>query len=185
MTTLPVKRRKKLIEVAIPLEAINAASAREKSIRHGHPSTLHLWWARRPLAAARAVNFCQTVDDPSAVSEEFPTEEDQENEGPGQQRGAPGLHPWISPRWLKLMPWHWCPLLPSAISPASPTSRCRSATTISLSFKTSTAPYGTSASKFCSRPSKRSSDPQPSHDPNPKRHHPSSRERIPAAADGR
>jgi putative DNA methylase len=51
----PVKRRKKLIEVAIPLEAINAASAREKSIRHGHQSTLHLWWARRPLAAARAV----------------------------------------------------------------------------------------------------------------------------------
>jgi putative DNA methylase len=51
MTTHPVKRRKKLIEVAIPLEAINAASAREKSIRHGHPSTLHLWWARRPLAA--------------------------------------------------------------------------------------------------------------------------------------
>ena len=80
MTTHPVTRRKKLIEVAIPLEAINAASAREKSIRHGHPSTLHLWWARRPLAAARAVNFCQTVDDPSAVSEEFPTEEEQENE---------------------------------------------------------------------------------------------------------
>jgi len=76
----PVKRRKKLIEVAIPLEAINAASAREKSIRHGHPSTLHLWWARRPLAAARAVIFCQMVDDPSAVPEEFPTEEDQENE---------------------------------------------------------------------------------------------------------
>ena len=58
MTTHPVKRRKKLIEVAIPLEAINAASAREKSIRHGHPSTLHLWWARRPLAAARAVQWC-------------------------------------------------------------------------------------------------------------------------------
>jgi len=80
MTDHPVKRRKKLIEVAIPLEAINAASAREKSIRHGHPSTLHLWWARRPLAAARAVIFCQMVDDPSAVPEEFPTEEDQENE---------------------------------------------------------------------------------------------------------
>jgi hypothetical protein len=76
----PVKRRKKLIEVAIPLEAINAASAREKSIRHGHPSTLHLWWARRPLAAARAVIFCQMVDDPSAVPEEFPTDVDQENE---------------------------------------------------------------------------------------------------------
>jgi putative DNA methylase len=56
---------KKLIEVALPLEAINVASAREKSIRHGHPSTLHLWWARRPLAAARAVIFAQMVDDPS------------------------------------------------------------------------------------------------------------------------
>lgn len=58
-------RKKKLIEVALPLDAINAASAREKSIRHGHPSTLHLWWARRPLAAARAVIFSQMVDDPS------------------------------------------------------------------------------------------------------------------------
>ena len=58
--------RKKLIEVALPLEAINKASAKEKSIRHGHPSTLHLWWARRPLAAARAVIFAQMVDDPSA-----------------------------------------------------------------------------------------------------------------------
>ena len=58
--------RRKLIEVALPLEAINIASAREKSIRHGHPSTLHLWWARRPLAAARAVIFAQMVDDPSA-----------------------------------------------------------------------------------------------------------------------
>ncbi len=58
--------RKKLIEVALPLEAINRASAREKSIRHGHPSTLHLWWARRPLAAARAVLFAQLTDDSSA-----------------------------------------------------------------------------------------------------------------------
>jgi putative DNA methylase len=63
---MTVKTRKKLIEVALPLEAINAASAREKSIRHGHPSTLHLWWARRPLAAARAVIFGQMVDDPSS-----------------------------------------------------------------------------------------------------------------------
>ena len=60
-----MQQRKKLIEVALPLEAINKASAREKSIRHGHPSTLHLWWARRPLAAARAVIFAQMVDDPS------------------------------------------------------------------------------------------------------------------------
>lgn len=75
-----VKLRKKLIEVALPLEAINAASAREKSIRHGHPSTLHLWWARRPLAAARAVLFAQLVDDPSSRPELFPTEEDQSKE---------------------------------------------------------------------------------------------------------
>jgi putative DNA methylase len=61
--------KKKLIEVALPLEAINKASAREKSIRHGHPSTLHLWWARRPLAAARAVIFSQMVDDPSGYTE--------------------------------------------------------------------------------------------------------------------
>ena len=60
-----MKIEKKLIEVALPLDAINEASAREKSIRHGHPSTLHLWWARRPLAAARAVIFAQMVDDPS------------------------------------------------------------------------------------------------------------------------
>ena len=72
--------RKKLIEVALPLDAINAASAREKSIRHGHPSTLHLWWARRPLAAARAVIFAQMVDDPSACPEEFPTEAGQKQE---------------------------------------------------------------------------------------------------------
>ena len=72
--------RKKLIEVALPLDAINAASAREKSIRHGHPSTLHLWWARRPLAAARAVIFAQMVDDPSGWPELFPAEEDQERE---------------------------------------------------------------------------------------------------------
>jgi putative DNA methylase len=64
-----MKSLKKLIEVALPLEAINKASAREKSIRHGHPSTLHLWWARRPLAAARAVIFAQMVDDPSAYVE--------------------------------------------------------------------------------------------------------------------
>ena len=72
--------KKKLIEVALPLEAINKASAREKSIRHGHPSTLHLWWARRPLAAARAVIFAQMVDDPSAHPDLFPTEKAQEKE---------------------------------------------------------------------------------------------------------
>ena len=72
--------KKKLIEVALPLEAINAESAREKSIRHGHPSTLHLWWARRPLAAARAVIWSSLVDDPSEHPEQFPTEEEQNQE---------------------------------------------------------------------------------------------------------
>jgi putative DNA methylase len=69
--------KKKLIEVALPLEAINRESAREKSIRHGHPNTLHTWWARRPLAACRAVLFSQLVDDPSAHPDQFPTEEAQ------------------------------------------------------------------------------------------------------------
>ncbi len=71
---------KKLIEVALPLEEINAAAKREKSIRHGHPSTLHLWWARRPLAAARAVIWSSLVDDPSAHPEQFPTLEEQNQE---------------------------------------------------------------------------------------------------------
>jgi len=68
--------KRKLIEVGIPLKVINEESAREKSIRHGHPSTLHLWWARRPLAAARAVLFAQLVDDPSSHPDKFPTDED-------------------------------------------------------------------------------------------------------------
>ncbi len=75
-----VTQKKKLIEVALPLDAINKASAREKSIRHGHPSTLHLWWARRPLAAARAVIFAQMVDDPSSHPDIFKTEKAQEKE---------------------------------------------------------------------------------------------------------
>ena len=72
--------KKKLIEVALPLEAINRESAREKSIRHGHPSTLHLWWARRPLAACRAVLWSSLVDDPSAHPDKFPTEKAQDAE---------------------------------------------------------------------------------------------------------
>jgi putative DNA methylase len=72
--------KRKLIEVALPLETINRESAREKSIRHGHPSTLHLWWARRPLAAARAVLFAQLVDDPSSHPDRFPTEDAQRAE---------------------------------------------------------------------------------------------------------
>lgn len=63
--------KRKLIEVSLPLEEINAQSAREKSIRHGHPSTLHLWWARRPLATARAVLFAQLVDDPSNFVDDY------------------------------------------------------------------------------------------------------------------
>lgn len=90
MTTI----RKKLIEVSIPLEAINAASAREKSIRHGHPSTLHLWWARRPLAACRAVLFAQLVDDPSAWPDRFPTEEAQEAERKRLHRVIEMMVPW-------------------------------------------------------------------------------------------
>lgn len=75
-----ISHRKKLIEVALPLEAINRESAREKSIRHGHPSTLHNWWARRPLAACRAVLFATLIDDPSSHPEIFPTEQAQEEE---------------------------------------------------------------------------------------------------------
>ena len=71
-------QKRKLIEVALPLETINRESAREKSIRHGHPSTLHLWWARRPLAAARATLFAQLVDDPS--SDPSLTEDEQRAE---------------------------------------------------------------------------------------------------------
>ena len=76
MTTV----KKKLIETSLPLEAINAASAREKSIRHGHPSTLHLYWSRKPLATARAVLFAQLVDDPASRPGEFPTVESQDAE---------------------------------------------------------------------------------------------------------
>ena len=86
--------RKKLIEVSIPLEAINAASAREKSIRHGHPSTLHLWWARRPLAACRAVLFAQLVDDPSAWPDRFPTEEAQDAERRRLHKIIERMVPW-------------------------------------------------------------------------------------------
>src|ERR1700730_15768508 len=77
---IPSGERKKLIEDGLPLEAINKDRAREKSIRHGHPSTLHLWWARRPLAAARAVIFAQMVDDPSASPDLFQTDKAQEKE---------------------------------------------------------------------------------------------------------
>ena len=72
--------KRKLIETSLPLEAINDASVREKSIRHGHPSTLHLYWSRKPLATARAVLFAQLVDDPASRPEEFPTAQAQDAE---------------------------------------------------------------------------------------------------------
>jgi putative DNA methylase len=95
--------KRKLIEVALPLEAINRESAREKSIRHGHPSTLHLWWARRPLAAARAVLFAQLVDDPSAHPEEFPTEELQRKERDRLHKLVERLVIWENVRDEKLL----------------------------------------------------------------------------------
>ncbi len=94
--------RRKLIEVALPLETINRESAREKSIRHGHPSTLHLWWARRPLAAARAVLFAQLVDDPSSRPDEFPTEELQRAERERLHRLIERLVVWENIRDEKL-----------------------------------------------------------------------------------
>src|SRR5207237_767050 len=96
-----VTYRKKLIEVALPLEAINKESAREKSIRHGHPSTLHLWWARRPLAACRAVLFASIMDDPDQAGVPpallaridwlpLPVAERQSGGGGGLDRGTRG-----------------------------------------------------------------------------------------------
>ena len=74
------EHKPKLIEVALPLAVINAEAAREKSIRHGHPSTLHLWWARRPLAAARAVIWSSLVDDPSGDPSLSPAEQEAERQ---------------------------------------------------------------------------------------------------------
>jgi putative DNA methylase len=92
--TVSLTPRRKLIEVAMPLDAINKASAKEKSIRHGHPSTLHLWWARRPLAACRAVLFAQMVDDPSAWPERFPDEAAQKVERDRLHGVIERLVPW-------------------------------------------------------------------------------------------
>ena len=96
-------RNRKLIEVALPLEAINRESAREKSIRHGHPSTLHMWWARRPLAAARAVLFAQFVDDPSSDPERFPTEDLQREERERLHKIIERLVVWENARDEKLL----------------------------------------------------------------------------------
>ena len=89
MTTYP----RKLIEVALPLEAINKAAAREKSIRHGHPSTLHLWWARRPLAAARAVIFAQMVDDPSEYADVLLSDPQRKREARRELKKRRPSHP--------------------------------------------------------------------------------------------
>ncbi|WP_316234325.1 DUF1156 domain-containing protein [Bradyrhizobium sp. SZCCHNR1098] len=86
--------RKKLIEVSIPLEAINVASAKEKSIRHGHPSTLHLWWSRKPLATCRAVLFAQLVDDPSSWPDRFKTEAEQDIERRRLHQIIQRMLPW-------------------------------------------------------------------------------------------
>lgn len=68
-------RNRRLIELSIPLDAISKQSAREKSIRHGHISTLHIWWARRPLAACRAAVFAALVDAPDDPAERERLEE--------------------------------------------------------------------------------------------------------------
>jgi putative DNA methylase len=96
-------QKRKLIEVALPLEVINRESAREKSIRHGHPSTLHLWWARRPLAAARAVLFAQLVDDPSSLPEQFPTKELQKAERERLHKIIERLVVWENTRDVRLL----------------------------------------------------------------------------------
>jgi len=99
MATMTAPYRKKLIEVALPLKAINEASAREKSIRHGHPSTLHLWWARRPLAACRAVLFASLVDDPSIDPEANKLSGETREHWIGEERQR--LHRLIE----QLVPW--------------------------------------------------------------------------------
>lgn len=89
---------KKLIEVSIPLKEINEACAREKSIRHGHPSTLHLWWARRPLAAARSVLFCQLVDDPSGYVDELMADKARKQQAQQEVELELKMTPHLSPK---------------------------------------------------------------------------------------
>ncbi|MFM9554869.1 DUF1156 domain-containing protein [Streptomyces caniscabiei] len=97
------ERRTKLIEVSLPLEAINRESAREKSIRHGHPSTLHLWWARRPLAAARAMLFAQLVDDPGSRPDLYPGPEEQKAERQRLFDLIEEMVPWEATRDERIM----------------------------------------------------------------------------------
>src|SRR6202034_17902 len=105
--------KKKMIEVALPLEAINVASAREKSIRHGHPSTLHLWWARRPLATCRAVLFASLVDDPSSLPEQFPTPEAQGVERQRLFRIIERMVPWEATNDRQVLAEAWAEILKS------------------------------------------------------------------------
>src|SRR5215467_12006141 len=88
------KECKRLAEVDFPIAVVSKHAAREKAIRHGHPSTLHLWWARRPLAACRAILFAQFVDDPSSCPEEFPTKEAQDAERDRLHKLIAALVPW-------------------------------------------------------------------------------------------
>src|SRR5512139_3901591 len=97
------KECKRLAEVDFPIAVVSRHSAREKSIRHGHPSTLHLWWARRPLAAARAILFAQLVDDPSSHPDRFPTEDDQKAERERLHNMIRRLVPWDSIRDTDLL----------------------------------------------------------------------------------
>src|SRR5699024_518338 len=109
--------RRKLIEVALPLEAINREAAREKSIRHGHPSTLHLWWSRKPLATARAVLFAQLVDDPSSHPETFPTPEAQQAERERRHRILERLVVWENVRDERLLERARADIIASADGP--------------------------------------------------------------------
>ena len=112
--------KKKLIEVALPLEDINREAAREKSIRHGHPSTLHLWWARRPLAACRAVLFSSLVDDPSECVKELLADAGKraaaEKELKARKKAWAALKSSIS---LAVRPWSSCRLWACSSSNAS------------------------------------------------------------------
>lgn len=91
---MTVSPRKKLIEVSIPLEAINAASALEKQIKVGKPASLHNYWAPRPLAACRAVIFAQLVDDPSSCPNEFTTKAAQDAERDRLHKIIEAIVPW-------------------------------------------------------------------------------------------
>ncbi len=85
--------RKKLLEVSIPLEAINGASKKQKAPK-GYPTSLHKYWAQRPIAACRAILFAQLVDDPSSWPDRFPTEEKQDAERRRLHKVIEAMVPW-------------------------------------------------------------------------------------------